>query len=206
MSGYDGEDSGQQGFALIVVLWAIILLGTIAAAVTQTARTETRVARNVLDQAKAEALADGAVHRAILALRNPDAAERWPTDGSVRHFTLGEGESFITIEDEGGKVDLNGADEQLMAMLLRGLGLDAAGANALVDAIVDYRDEDDLRRLNGAEAGDYAGAGLAWRPRNGPFEDVGELKRVLGMEKSLFERLAPLVTVYTYQRGIDPEV
>jgi general secretion pathway protein K len=40
-------------------------------------------------------------------------------------------------------------------------------------------------------------AGRAYRPRNGPFQSVDELKLVMDMTPPLFKRLAPALTVYS---------
>ncbi len=58
---------GQRGLALVVVLWVLVLLSLIAASFTKTTRTEVNITRNLIDNAKAEALADAGVYRAIYA-------------------------------------------------------------------------------------------------------------------------------------------
>ena len=44
---------GQRGIALVAVLWALVLLAVIAATVLSESRTQSRLARNFLDAAKA---------------------------------------------------------------------------------------------------------------------------------------------------------
>ena len=83
-------------------------------------------------------------------------------------------------------------------------GLDDAPAAALVDAIADWRDADDLRRPNGAEAPEYRAANLKYVPANAPFETIGDVARVLGMTQAVFQRIAPLITVYSRRPGINP--
>ena len=85
------------------------------------------------------------------------------------------------------------------------VGLDDRQADALVDAIRDFADEDDLRRLNGAEDRDYEDAGRPWGAKDAPFGVVEELQQVLGMTRMLYELIAPALTVYTGSRGIDPK-
>ena len=75
---------------------------------------------------------------------------------------------------------------------------------ALVDAIADFRDKDDLKRLNGAEDSAYSAAGREYGPKNSRFETVDELRRVLGVTPDMYARLAPLVTVYSGRRGFNP--
>ncbi len=73
----------------------------------------------------------------------------------------------------------------------------------MLEAILDWRDADDLRRPNGAEAPEYRGAGLKYVPTNSRFESVGELQRVLGMTPGLMARIADSLTTYTRQRGVN---
>ena len=75
-----------------------------------------------------------------------------------------------------------------------------------MDAIRDFADADDLRRLNGAEDGDYEAAGLPWGAKDAPFAAVEEVQQVLGMNAPLYEQVAPALTVYTGSDGIDPDV
>ena len=84
--------------------------------------------------------------------------------------------------DENGKINLNLADAALLTAFLKALGEDDAQARQLAGAIIDWRDEDSLLQPGGgAEAPDYAAAGLPYGPRNKRFETLGELQRVLGM-------------------------
>src|SRR3546814_6072797 len=78
-------------------------------------------------------------------------------------------------------LDLNTAPQELLARLMRVGGADEATADRVAAAITDWRDADDLRRPQGAEWQDYAAAGSRYRPRNGPFVALGELRAVAGM-------------------------
>ena len=64
---------GQRGLALVTVLWVLMLLALIAASFTRTTRLEINLTRNLIENAKAEALADAGVYRAVYGLV---AAER----------------------------------------------------------------------------------------------------------------------------------
>ena len=67
-------EAGQRagGIALVVVLWTLLLLSLIAAGFLALTRTEVHLARNALDNARAEALADAGVYRGIQALLAAD--------------------------------------------------------------------------------------------------------------------------------------
>ena len=56
---------------------------------------------------------------------------------------------------------------------------------------------------NGAEAAEYASAGLAYGPRNAPLLSADELGLVLGFDQGLVDWLRPYVSVASTSAGID---
>ena len=196
-----------RGVALIIVLWVITLLVVIAASFVQTMRTDVNVVANSLSRAKAEALADAALQRALYELYKPQNIEgRWNTDGSSREWQYRDITVTITMQDETGKIDINRVNDQLLRGLLVSQGVLEEDVLKLVDAIADWRDADANRRLKGAEAPEYTAAGLAYGPANALFQSVEELKLVLGMTPALYAKLAPLITVYSGQPGINEQI
>ena len=193
-----------RGFALILVLWIAALLAVLAASLVSSGRTETRLVHNLVENAKAEALADGAVRRAVFGLLAVDADQAWRAGGGPYRLAYGEGEVRVTISDEDGKVDLNAAPPELLAGLLAQLGLDADAAEAMADRIVDFRDPDQAPRPHGAEDSEYAAAGRPAGPQNRPFAADSELLGVLGMTPELYRRLRPYITVFSGAEAVDP--
>ena len=198
------RDEYQRGIALISVLWVTTLLAVIASSFTSSARTENQLARNLVENAKAEALADGAVHRAVLGILELEPERAWRPDGTAYRLDYGEGAVVVRIFDEDAKVDLNVAPPELLAGVLRLLGLDDEQAEALADRIVDFRDEDDEPEPDGAEDPEYEAAGREGGALDRPLVTEAELLGVLGMSEALYQRLRPLVTVYSGAEGIDP--
>jgi general secretion pathway protein K len=205
-----GERPSQRGFVLLVVLSVLGLLAVVAASFAQVARTHMKLAAVASEGAKAEALADAGVHIVILDLMAAGGAEsagrRFALDGSPLACGIGDEGAALTlaVRDEAGKVDLNIATPALLRTLVLGLGL--SGREAAVDAILDYRDQDDDRRINGAERPEYLAAGRPHGPRNGPFLAVEELSSVLGVTQADADRLRPYVTIYSGLPAIDPGV
>lgn len=193
--------SRNRGVALILVLWLLILLTAVIGGFAQSARIEAMQAHQVRASLIARQAAQAGIEYAVLRMSYPDVDRRWVPDGRPYQFAIGEATLEIRVLDESGKVDLNSASPDLLAKLLLALGVDAARAQSLAAAIVDYRDEDDLLQPNGAESGEYSSAGLPYGPKNKPFEAVSELQRVLGMDFTLYQKLEPNVTVYA---GGDP--
>jgi len=197
--------SRSEGIALIAALWLTVLLTVIASGFAFSMRSEALAARNALSLAQARAAADGAVERAVMELSRPrNLAGAWLPDGQRRQWQDGEVAIVAIAVDESSKIDLNAATEAFLKNLLQNVGgLDDEGAQRLVEAIGDWKDADELRRANGAEAPDYRAAGSKYVPSNAPFESVGELRRVLGMTAIVYARIAESLTVYSRQPGVN---
>ena len=140
-------------------------------------RSEALSARNALSLAQARAAADGAVERIAFEL---SAAAQPPKPGTAdgqraRWQRRRDRDRRRRRSTKSAKIDLNAAAEPLLKGLLDSVGRRGAEAAAqrVVDAILDWRDPDDLKRPNGAEAADYRAAGRKYRPPNAPFEAVG---------------------------------
>lgn len=195
----------QQGMALIIVLWLIVLLGIIASGHMHNVHIDTKLASRQLQLATARAQTDAGVQHAILELLLQDPTEPWPLDGTVDHIDFNGTEVRIAIRDATGLIDLNAANADLLSALVGTLNADPAAQEQIVASILDWRDADDLTHLNGAEDSDYQAAGHAWSARDGAFSSVDELRYVMGMTQQRFNDLAPFVTVYSQQSGINLE-
>jgi general secretion pathway protein K len=194
----------QSGVALVLVLWVITLLSVIAGNFAFSMRGEAQIARNLVSTAQAQALADAGVQKAWLELSKPPTdLHRWQGNGVAHQFTLGGAVLRVSIQDEAGRIDLNTASDALLQGLFKSVGLSEEASVALLDAVVDWRDADKLKRLHGAEEDDYRAAGKSHVPTNSPFETVDELQRVLGMYPDLYRKLAPALTVHSRQAGVN---
>jgi general secretion pathway protein K len=196
----------ERGIALILVLWLTILLTVIGGSFAYGMRNEALAARNSLSLAQARALADGAIYRTVFELMRPRTlADLWSADGTIHVWDENGSRIAVRALDESGKIDLNTAPDGLIKSLLQTAAeLDADTAGRLLDVIGDWKDIDDLRRPNGAEAPDYQAAGLNYKPANAPFEAVAELQRVLGMTPAIYGRIADSLTVHSRMAGINP--
>jgi general secretion pathway protein K len=202
-----GDARGQSGIALVVVMWALLLLATIAAAVTAVHRTESALSGNLLDQVRGRALAEAGVYYAIGRLLSDDTLpepERFPVDGSLQGWAFEGLELRISVSGESGRVDLNAAQPELLKRLLEAAGTDPEQADALTGAILDWRDTDSDAQVNGAEDPDYRAAGMLYGAKDQPFSSVEELRQVLGMTPELYRTLAPALTVYSRRSKVNP--
>ena len=198
------RSSRQRGIALLSVLLLLTLLSLIAANFAHTTRGDINLARNLIDNAKADALAEAAIARSILGLRESQADKIWRTDFAVYAWRYKQAELRVLVQDEGGRIDVNATDPRLVAALLEILQnedgsalLDAGAAEDLSQAIADFIDSDDDVRRGGAETADYRNAEWPFGPRNAPLVAVSDLRQVLGMTAPIYRRIEDVLTVYT---------
>ncbi len=192
------------GVALVGVLWLLVLLSLIALNLSSGSRTELQLAGNARLAASARHVAEAGVNWGIWSLLQANTSG-WLADGSVRSLELDGLSVEVALFDEQGKIDLNEADPLLLQGLFESVGLSEKAARAQVDAILDWRDEDDLLHPDGAEEEQYRAAGLLG-PANRPFERVQELRQVLGMSEALYQQVLPALTLYSNKAEVNPLV
>lgn len=186
-----------SGIALVLVLWLLALLTALVATFAVTARTEQMQARHLRFGIEARYAALAGLELAVARMLQPDSDRRWIPDGR-EYLTVFEGaELRLRVQDESGKLDINVADAATLTRFFEALGEEPERAQRLAGAIVDWRDPDDMVHLHGAEAPEYAAAGLPYGPKNQAFATLGELQQVLGMDYDTWARAAPHVTVFT---------
>ena len=188
----------QKGAALLLVLWATLLLSAILAGALVAARGEAAAARFRLEQtrARAAALSGLDVAMARLTLEGNGALEGLYSEPLILNdltVTLSWGPQYRQL-------DINLAAESELAAFLSQNGLEVDEANALAARIADWRDTDDLVRPNGAERRDYGRADTNQSIGNRPFENVSELSRVLNFPSELLSCLASKLTVVGVSR------
>lgn len=189
-----GSGSGQRGAALIAVLWVALFLGLLSVSLVAVGRSGALLARNIAAITQARTLADAAIETGIAQLLGGTGSV--PLNGQPLRLAIAGRNVELSIRNSLSLLDINQASEENLRAFLQGLQVPDSQLMPLVDAIADWRDADDLRRLNGAEYGDYVKAGRRNHPRNRRFDRVDELKHVVGMTPALFDRIAPYVTVH----------
>ena len=196
--------NSQQGIALVLVLWALLLLTIVTASFALTARMDRLEANTLLSGTQARLSAEAAINLAVLALRDPADETRMRADGRVYQQEIDGVVLEVSAIDERGKLDINATDELTLANLFIGHGMDIDAAEMLAAAVMDWRDEDELERVNGAEDDAYLAAGLEMGPANRPFMMTEELLQVIGMEYELYRKLEPGITVFSRAGEPDP--
>jgi len=209
----------EEGFALFLVLWVLMFLSVIVGEFCYAMRTELNIARNFKEATQAYYAARAGLCQGLkMVIENelrPQEIMRIEEEVQTGDEMDGEGRDQVRINvklppapfgragyelmigNESGKVNLNQAGPELLMMMLNGFEMDEGDREVIVDSIQDWRDEDDLHRVNGAETDYYKGLRPPYEAKNGPFDSVEELLLVKGVTPELFYRgLKDLVTVY----------
>jgi general secretion pathway protein K len=193
---YCGKNGGNQsGVALIVVLWIFIFLFVVAFDFSMSVREEATAAQRYSDETQGYYLALAGFERGLYDFLHqqpagaPQASEpkkNDPFDGTWQEETFGGGNFRVRLIDEGGKINLNRVNEETLRRVFSNLGLDPVLRDTLVDSIMDWRDPDELHRINGAESDYYLAQSPAYTAKNGPLDSVEDLLWIKGMTAELF--------------------
>ena len=200
--------TGSDGFILIPVLAVLAIVALVAALLSRAVTTDVRANANLIRRAEAEEMSDGLARLVIrYVVTKPvegTTIGAFSLDGSPVGCTAGRFVASISVASTAGLVDINKADQDTLERLFAGAG--ASNSAQLAAAVVDFRDVDSSRLVDGAEADEYAAAGLKHRPKNSPFTTVGELDQVFGMTPQLFARVRPYVTTRSGLNTPDMEI
>lgn len=182
----------EEGGVLVGVIWVTLLLGLLTIGVMELTLVSRQTPQAMLARKQAENIAESAatlfLHQHFL-----DASGDYIFSKTIS--VLGQDVS-VQVEFEDAKVGLNKADYHLLSAAIASKGYSAELSENIADAIIDWRDADDIVSGNGAESDTYQALGLLYGPRNGPFETVGELRFVRDVTAGMVRCLASVLTVY----------
>ncbi len=184
----------ERGFALLLVLWTMVLLTLLVTQLTSAGRGEAQIAANLRRDASAELAADGAVQAAMFHMLDGSAA-RWLPDGTERALPVAGGRAAVVLRDQGGKVNPNTAQADLLSAVIVALGTDPHAAALVAQAIVDWHTPPAMPGQPAAAAA-YRAAGLPVAPAGTPFGSVDDVALVRGVTPALFARLRPHLSVF----------
>ncbi len=186
--------TSRRGIALLIVLWVTAILMVMALSFSVMTRAEGYGAMAFREGMEKRLLAEAGIERGILEIvfrsvnRNQSVALEgmapWKLDGTAYTVEMGNGGCQVRVIDESGKISLNGLTDSsgiILKNLLIRQGTSPEHADTIVDSILDWKDADDLHRLNGAEKDYYLSLPKPYEARNADFETPEELILVRGM-------------------------
>jgi type II secretory pathway component PulK len=200
----------RRAFALLAALWVTVGLSAMALAGLLVARGVVFEAQNRIALTRGRWRAEDCLERARAviddALRDGHALPRLVPGGwdaldrvVAASPAVSDAACDVALTPTGIAVDVNTADGEQLLALLRAIGVGEFRADSMVDALLDWRDADDIPRPLGAEQTWYRAAGR-FPPRNGPFADTKELRRVRGFDAETLPD-SVLNAVFTVEPG-----
>lgn len=121
---------------------------------------------------------------------------RAPEELILEEMTFGDARYSLRVRDTGAALNLNNASEEVLRQFFaQGMAVDYAHADRLAQAILDWRDVDEIPRLGGAEREQYLDAEAPMLPPNRDFAELDELRYVMGMTPELYEAAKPYLTL-----------
>jgi general secretion pathway protein K len=202
----------EEGAVLLLVLLILTLISVLVLSWAQEWRTELKLASNFGEAHKCQRLAEAGIYYALGKLMTAKmgesgglrTADLWQGDQRPHVLELPDGLVEVRIGDEGGKINLNLAPEELLRDLFTVLGLPAPQVRTMVDSLLDWRTRDSYRRPYGAKSAYYLSLDPPYVAKNGNFETVEELAWVRGFEASpLIPHLNRCLTVQDTEQGIN---
>jgi len=212
----------ERGFALLSVMLVLVLLSVIVIEFVVETRLEASMVRSYRDGVLAAHLAEAGVQQAIREILGPGTITALDDDGTLsfyraadnalapvklsrlprKNVALGAGEFTYRLSDEESRININAAAPDRVDRLLTAVGLDKQDRDVINDSLQDWKDPDDLRRVNGAESEDYyLKLPVPYRARNGALQDEAELLQIRGVTREIYRgsehrpALGDLVTV-----------
>lgn len=158
----------RGGYILIMVLGSIVLISSIVLLfmLQSTERLKVTVAANSQAFLTAQAYSVLEISLAVInqcgtrdhALRGPRQGWEHPLDHVSASFPDGM-QIRVTCSDESCKIPLHSASRELLLRAFDRMGLSLTLSDELADALLDWMDADDLKRLHGFDGSDYTDAG-----------------------------------------------
>lgn len=180
----------ERGGALLTVLWLSAALSAIAFSVATTVRGETERAGTHIDRTRAYFLATAALDRALLWMqwgpghRHPDGTPVFYEPGMpILNMQFPTGVAQVEVIPESSKLNVNRATPVELNRLLLAIGLPPERAQAITQAIVDWRTE---QPGPGPLDAYYLALTPSFRARHSSLDQIEELLYVRGVASELF--------------------
>ena len=207
----------QRGFALLAVMLVLALLSVVAGEFAFAMRLEATMVRSYREEIIGRHLVEAAVQQAIREILTDSQVVGLGDEALLTFFRLparplprlarsevplGRGTFAYRITDEEARINLNTAPPDRIDRLLATLGVDKQARDIINDSLQDWKDPNDLHRINGAESDYYLKQPVPYRARNANLQDVAELLQIRGVTPEVYfgrsgePGLAEFVTVH----------
>jgi general secretion pathway protein K len=115
-----------------------------------------------------------------------------PLDGGEVSFLE---DLAVKAQDANGMLSVTTIKTLPLKRLLTNFGVDSQNADIFIDSILDWIDQDDFTRINGAEKQWYSSQGFNYEPRNYQIQNKEELKLIRGLSPEIYSKIEPYITI-----------
>lgn len=200
--------AARRGIALIMVMIIVVVFAGIAGLLALSMKVETKLARNSNWDTELEWLGRSGIELAKFFLSQTGQGgqqydglnQRWAggtgeTNDALANISLtdnqlGHGKFSVKIKDADSKFNINlaFAAPEIINQGCILMGVDAADAPHIVNAIADWIDRDDDTRVGSTdtESDYYMNLKPPYRAKNGPIDDLTELMMIKGITPAMF--------------------
>jgi len=180
-----GTRRKNKGLIIIAVLWMVVVLMVMSAILGRKTRIDMKVCMARMESVRCKWACRAGIEKAM-AVINEDETENdslldlWSDNPEDFNDVMLEQCLFtVRVIDESSKLDINTATKEQL------LGLPDM-VEEIADAIIDWRDSDDMPSGGGVESGYYESLTYGYLARNGPFRTLRELLLVKDVTEELF--------------------
>ena len=204
--------TNQNGIALMVVLWVLVLLMALATEFAFSMKGEVNTTRNFKEDAETYHLAKAGIHLGMAEVLLPASfhalhpdrglvigpptmkAQEEATEGAKNTYRsieregipLGRGTITYSLEDENSKIPINKATRNTLVKVLTIAGVENGEKRDIIaDSILDWIDANKNHRLNGAENDFYQNLTPPYFAKNASIENLDELLKIRGINEKI---------------------
>lgn len=189
----DCSERREGGFAIVAVLWFLVLTSAVVAPFAVSARTQWLLSSHLQQQARLEAVSEALFEILSTSIMRGDrvgaASFDLPLNSVPILCKIGRYEILVRLQDQRGLIDLNVAKAELLPIGFTALGLSSQKSSVIAQIVLDYRD--------------YTSTGVARNnlifggPKNAPFESVIELSDFADLRSLAPEQIRSVFTVHS---------
>ena len=191
-----GGSNPRRGAVLLMILVLIVVLSAVLVQFTEKGMTEIVAEGHYVERNRLRLTAFSALETTLAVMADVIAidggltspAQGWADPLTVAGFDPGDSlKVVVSFVDESGKLSLANLDEGTLYLLFTEMGLPIEDSLKLTHALLDWIDEDDDPRIDGAESETYAVAEWPYAASNRPVERLEELIVVDGFSTLFFD-------------------
>ncbi|MFD1983667.1 hypothetical protein ACFSOZ_13430 [Mesorhizobium newzealandense] len=196
-----GGESTSSGFSLVAVLVFMLIVSAIVVPFAVTAKTRLMIANNEVEQERLSLLAEGVGNVVASELVGGSGTKIFALDFAPAACREGNFSFAVRVQDHGGLINLNAADDTLLAIGFASLGFERQTAQALAEAAIRFRDSAKL----------FAGQQQPRSPvgppqdKQAPFESVSELQEFSALASTPLRALHAVFTVNSERSTISAD-